>query len=895
MLELGGRKRLHRSDERVPNRGVRDDDGFSIRSRVPRIGKVFAILCVATVCHGLAAGQTPEPPWPSEPIAVSPVEGVIESFWDRRLGAIKRWRASDGALSRTWDSTWFEPKVGKTSSGGEITRPYEIDLQGYRRLRVRLRPGAGVRTIVRAEVDGVTRTVVEKRAENNDALEIVGPLHGKRLTRVTLRFEADDPVPRRIQLRWILLERDGAAWKAPVDPFAEMVVSDDVGRCEPGLGLLFGIEELRRMRQVVESEPFRAVWQADRRYAARQFTVDPATLIRPYSFYIPTRYGRDADDRYETVDDGVMLALVGMITGNEAYLRQAARHAIVLAHIDHWAEGFVDRLPGHPWYHSGFAPNVATIKASLLLDWTWHHLTPKGRSFIREAIARKGLPYLDRAKDAMANQGVRFAKGLILGRMAVAESLEDPQIRAHVRASIERMNRKLDAIIGSDGTFSEGMGYGKGTMASTPISYVAAARCLGVPTRDLVTPRMLPAMRFLLEAERELDPVMASFCAGPLGDATFAAQCAPVGLIHDYTGFDYPTTRYEGNRPEYVYFGLPLAWAPSFQAKPQPVRLPKFSVYPRGGWVFAGSEDPREPRLGFESGLWDGQGHAWHHKHALTLDGWGERLLVTRHILPYSDARSEHTMKTTLYNTFAPSGRDQDASGAKGRGAKLIGAEDLGPVCVIESDNASAWRRGVKRAVRRVLFFRPRVLVVCDDVELESAESGVQSWNGFSPWLRTGPKTYEAGAGAAKVRLTAVAPESVETTVGPASVSREHTDSGWGESPVFRAAFTTPEASTHHLVTMIEALAPDEQPRQVVRVRKAAGVVEIRDGETIATILLRDSDVATLLDCSTDGRLLFVVHRGGVLVTAGAFDATWIQTPEKRLTGAGFLHWSARE
>ena len=105
-------------------------------------------------------------------------------------------------------------------------------------------------------------------------------------------------------------------------------------------------------------------------------------------------------------------------------MRQAARHAIVYTHIEQWAEGFVDRFPAGHWYHSGFAPNVATIRASLLLDWTWHWLTPKGRARIRTSIRDKGIRRIEPAKDAMANQGVRFNKGLILGRMALADSLD---------------------------------------------------------------------------------------------------------------------------------------------------------------------------------------------------------------------------------------------------------------------------------------------------------------------------------------------------------------------------------------------------------------------------------------------------------------------------------------
>ena len=61
----------------------------------------------------------------------------------------------------------------------------------------------------------------------------------------------------------------------------------------------------------------------------------------------------------------------------------------------------------------------------------------------------------------MANQGVRFTKGLILGSIAVAESRSDSALREKIKGLISKMNAKLDTVARPDGTFSEGMGYAK--------------------------------------------------------------------------------------------------------------------------------------------------------------------------------------------------------------------------------------------------------------------------------------------------------------------------------------------------------------------------------------------------------------------------------------------------
>ena len=861
----------------------------------------------------LRGAEAPGTAWPSAPIATSAVEGVIESFWNPRLQAATRWQGENGVLTEYWDACFFKMRNHPGGGKARMTRAYELDLGDYQRLRVRLRPGAGVKTRIVAEIDGSPQQVAEHVAATHDALEIVGPIEGQRLTGLSLEFTVLRGAPglppenkasgagkaHAIQLRWVLLEKDGTAWRPPAVPFHGMLVDGPVERLEPGLGLLFGGEGLERLRSVVQSPTFASVWKADLEHAARQYAIDPATLIRPYSLYAHTRYGRDTDVDYATVHDGIILALVGLLTRNEDYLRQAARQAVALAHIDQWAEGFVDRLPGPSWYHSGFAPNVATIKASLLLDWTWHVLTPTGRRLIREAIQEKGLPFVERARDAMANQGVRFAKGMILGKMALAKSLDTPEVRTYVRACIDRLNGKLATVVRPDGTFSEAMNfYGKGTMATTPVSYQAASRCLGVPIADLVSPRMLPAMRYILEADGRLNAPMAAFCAGPLGDDTFTSQVTPTGLLHNFVDEDLPTTTHAGNRIEYIFFGVAALWAPKIESAPTRPALPTFTVYPHGGWVFGGSENSDAPRFRFESGLWDGHGHAWFHKNAVTLDGWGERLLISRMHLPYSDARSQHTMRTRLYNTFAPSGRNQDASGTAGRGARLTVAEDLGPLAVVESDSTTAWQSGVRRAVRRLVFVRPAMLLVQDEAEFTEPETGVQSWNSLRPWQQVGERACGGRVGEVTLRLVALAPRTLQLTTGQDSVSRERGPDGASEVPVYRAAVTTPPSRAHRLLTLIEAIGPGKRSSVVVTRLDKDSVIEVRSPSRVVQLLPARDGAATvgpLEGFESDGSLLFVVREDDKVTQAGTCGARWLQTRGGRIAGHGFLRWEAEE
>lgn len=826
------------------------------------------------------------------PVPVSPIEAVLECFWIPQAHAVKLWRIEvdasiqSSALRATWDSAVCEFTASKAGAALRMTRAYDLHTPPYERLLLRLRQGTGVSVSIDAVVSGRRNVVAQHVSGSHKAQEVGGPIREGRLESVTLHFTAEDAGAYAVELRWIMLTRSGARWTAPACPFAGML-SDHDGGHEPGRGLVLSADDLAVLRRRLGSSSSGNIMQKEEELAARQLQVDPLTMLRQYALYAPDRYGRLWDEDVDLGCDGLQLALVGMLTRNADYMRQAARHAIVLARIEHWAEGFMDRTPQLPWYHAGFAPNVMTIKASLLLDWTWSWLSPGGRSFIRRSIRCKGLRFLEGVKHAMVNQGIRFNKGRILGHMAVSDDWHDPELRDVIHDGVRIINQKLKQAVHADGTFSEGIGYGKGTIASTLLSYVAAARCLDVPVQELVSPLIAPALRYIHDAEQEMSPVFAAFAAGLLGQTEVAAHCGPARLMQSWAA-DRPDA--SGQYCETVSFGLSNLWALPPERTPTANPRP-FAVYREGGWVFMGQEDPSLPRITFESGLWDGHGHAWMHKNALTMTGWGRTLLLPRGYVNYDDARSAYTQSTKLNNTFSPGERNQDARGTPGCGGRLSVAEDLGAVVVAQSDCATAWQRNVRRNLRRVVFIRPCVVLVEDTMELEREETGVQSWNSLAPWVIENPFCCASVSGDAGVRMRCLTPRGVTHEVAEDSV---HADPQSGEvMPAYRATFTSEAAVSHRLLTFIEAIpsAHSEESALANIAERGHDVVEIQRPDLTVRVMPVREDLPSELTwgCRTDGELMVLVRGGDQICCIGAFNATWIAAEHGVIRGDGFV------
>lgn len=837
--------------------------------------------------------------WPASPIMVSNTEGIIEAFWDPNLFSASRWsisendNVSNSNLTQYWDRLQLDWKAPTTPREIVIERDYDLHVEGFDSLNLRVQFPPDVTASASVLVDGKKQDIFTNRHGATSHLELVGTLEGKHLEKITVHFSASTPGKKIIKLNWLMLSRKGLAWVGPIPDFNRYLSSDSGNPFDPGLALLHDAKDIEYLRELTTESEFSLIWKKDLNTLNRLLSASAENPVRRYTLYAPERYGRVYDIRTHEFNLALQAALAGLVSKNEALMRFAAQGAIRLTLTERWQEGFVSHMPGSSWSHSAFAENIATIQASLLLDFCWHWLTPEGRALIGQAIREKGLPNLEDHRDAYANQGVRFHKGLLLGQLALAKSgLGAPMSAQDVQFEIDSMNRLLDPLIREDGTYPEGIGYGLGTLTSTLHTYHAASRELDKPIKDLVDPDILASLKFVVAMEDDLPEVIALFGAGPLQSDDLMRYAKPASLLQ-------PPRQYS-NLPEMGGLGVDWLWRrDGFQQENTADEFPRFSVYPDGGWILARGDSVNDDiKISFESGLWSGDGHSWLHKNSLTLNAWGQTLLLSRKHVAYADGRFFQTSRTAAYNTLSPGGRNQDARGTPERGSVLRVAEDLTRTTVMEADNATAWKKGVGLALRRILFIRPHVFLIEDTLQLEAEETGVQSWNSLIPFGKTSRHMAKLKTDSGNVVISLLTPENTLMETREDSVHRiikQSPDSGKVTQfvPVFQTVFTSPSSKKHTLLTAItlhpSAASPFEFP-QISVAGINANLVEITQGNSVTRISRTSThEDSYLWGVESDGSLAFATMENNEVIEAGAFKASFIKYKDKINRGKGFL------
>ncbi len=838
--------------------------------------------------------------WPESPVMVSNTEAIIEAFWNPALASASRWSVRDKnnvskpILTPYWDRLQLDWNATSASGEAVIERDFDLHVDGFESLILRAQIPTDVMASASVIVDGKEQNIFSGRYGAISHLEIEGGLEGKHLEKIVIRFAASTPGQKIVKLRWIMLGKKGLAWVGPIPDYNRYISSDSGKPFEPGLALLHNAKDIEYLRVITAQPEFTNIWQKDLDAITELLSAATDFPVRRYTLYAPDRYGRVDDVRTGEFNLALQAALAGLVSKNETMMRFAAEGAIRLALTEQWAEGLVSHMPGSTWRHSAFAENIGTIQAALLLDFCWHRLTAEGRALIGQAIREKGLPRLKEHRDAYANQGVRFHKGLLLGQLALAKArLGAPMSAQEIQFEIDSMNGLLEPLIREDGTYPEGLGYGLGTLTSTLLTYHVASKELGKPIKDLVDTDILAGLRFAVEMQEDLPEVVALFGSGPLQGIDFKRYANPISLLQ-------PPKQYS-NLPEMWGFGVDWLWYRDTlrQENADVGGFPRFSLYPDGGWIFARDDSANDAiKISFESGLWSGHGHSWMHKNSLTLDAWGQALLFTRKHVSYGDGRYFQTSRTAAYNTFSPGGRNQDARGTLGRGSVLRAAQDLPHTTVMEADNATAWKEGVELARRRVLFIRPHVILIEDTLQLEGEETGVQSWNSLMPFEKTGTHTAKLSTDSGNVLISLLNPQTTLMETRKDSVHRNRKRSSeTGNStkivPVFQTVFTSSPSKQHVQLTVISLHPSAATLHELPKIRvtgKNGRLIKIIQGDSVTRIVPTTAyHKSDLWGVETDGSFTFATMKNNELVEAGAFDANFIKFKDITNRGNGFL------
>ncbi|MCC5833166.1 MAG: hypothetical protein JJU20_00390 [Opitutales bacterium] len=864
----------------------------------------FLVCAVFIVAADLYGGkpyherELSDPLWPAFPQMVSPGEGIIEAFWAPNALAQNRWEIveSEGVeqarFERFWDRVelqWTATEAGKV----RMQRPYELFVGDFSEAVLRVMQPEGTRlsyglSFEEGEVYQSSEVVLDRTPrESRPHIEHAMPIKGKQLNQAWIDVTVDEPGDYVLTLRWLMLRRPDVGLVVDHPDYERYIQRPDNPDYLPGLGLILSGEDIKALRKMVAAEPYADLLQKDLTRFGEWLGLDFDPQPPAYFTYSNSRYGRLANEAFKSnrADNGLLEGLLGQLKKDPELMERAAHKLIRLAAIPDWEEGFTVNNSFVDWHHSGFSYNFVTLFSALLLDWCWDWLTPDGRQFVAEAIRVKGLEPLERFRFQYANQGTRFHKGLLLGKLALSKGgLGAPLSHTQVLAEIDSLNKGFLPQMNEDGTFIEGVSYGAGTAISTLLTYYAAARATGVDIRDLVPERLIRSAHFNVAYTGEMLPMWAAFLAGPMKEDSFSAYYYPTPL------FDHAETI---NLPETWFFGLHWIWmdgkayADAYRQKEGVPDDELFQFFPDGGWIISRSDLPdRGFNLKVESGFWRQGGHTYPTKGQFELSWGEENFFLTKEPTGYGDSQQ---IQSRDYNLFTPSGRNQDALLKEGRGAETLLARSVNGIDFIEMDFASAWLEGVQKGIRRMVYIRPNIILIDDQFQLSQQAGGIQHWNSRYPFQKLAEGSFKSTGESAAIKVSVLsAGESYETEYRRSD--RDHIDRIRNEyrqlisslAPVYELDVQTPESLEHRIQTLITGQGDKERMPEIRQVDQ--GIVELKgnDGRRVF-ILLNGKDSAGKFGLQTDGNLALVIHREGRPESAYAFNASYLSLGDRRV------------
>ncbi len=766
-------------------------------------------------------------------VPINEAEAIIEPFWDGGSSehpADKRSLLDEytvdiaaGARARV-SQGWcaVDVHIDAAEPGApcaRLARACDLDVSGYDVFRVFASLPAWARMTVRATLDGAERVLLDGVAGSNTMGEFDAPLSGNRLTALRIEFALAEPRIAYAALLWLGLSNRALqdrmeARRSPYTPDWPGMLAAETGRPAPEIGIFFGPRDLAGLRRKAAGGPLKPVFDALRRQAEQDLLLKPEEDI---GYYVPNpdrRWVRDRDmKRARTAGVMERLALVGLIDGNAAMSRLAARMALSAAHCDTWCESVIGLFPGATWHHRSFTEEIYCRACALVLDWAGFCLTPHGKQVIRDAIAMKGLPRIESDFKRMEyirsmNQGIVFSSGRIIGALGLLPA--HPRYAGLLDEAERDLAEMIDAYVQPDGGTMEGMAYWNYTFSTVMPLVCALARHRGQTLGEYASPALRKTGEFALGMQ------------STAGDGT---TYLPVNDAHaDQRLSPAVTAAYIqiSGRPEWK--ALYAAMMADGTATPDPYH---FIFAPAAGVKVPRQAAPPQPRLivfpatGEVSAMRLAQGVGLTHLHlscgpilathyhedrgSFLLEAAGEALAIDRGVTSYDHPEVALIGDANRHNLIYPESPDgalmhqpPGAAGARLGSALSVDTAD-GMAVLLACDTAAAWEPGVFTAnLRRIFSPAADLFLIDDEVALGQAMAVSFRLNTRCAVEARGDEVWVTGR-AAGLRIVPLnwAPERGLTGV-------EGVDSHL--EPVTLLRLTTGAARSHRLLTAIQVV-----------------------------------------------------------------------------------------
>ncbi len=565
------------------------------------------------------------------------------------------------------------------------------------------------------------------------------PLPEERIRSLVLEYIPEQAGIGAATLIWMALldaqrEPERLAQHGHYDPSWEGFLVPAGQEPEPAvqMGLLFGPRDLDALRAKARSPLYRPWLEQLRRQAQAMLAVQPETLIGRFAAG-PLHYTRPME-RKGLNNFGPIhgLALAGLLDGDVALLRHAARWMLSVASCEYWYNDFGGELPGLWWHHRAFIEASFCFQLALGLDWAGSLLTQDGQELIRDAISRRGMPriqhdYIDPHVEEIRhiNQGIVFNSGRILGLLALA--------KAWPRAASRLAEAEADGLEMFNNTFTgdggsvEGPSYWQYTLGAGLPGVLALARYRGCAVADLLPAKMRRAPGY---------PAILASTARPgqglkIGDCHHPPVCPADLAAMLHVAFPGPESErlaayaLQHDQPA-DDLSLLLIYGPQ-EVAPVSRLVPEFGLLEHTGHALICREMPDvgPVRLQLVGGpvarLTVGGSHSHDDRGNILLEAGGEEILVDRGIGSYSGALGNLAKRPDAHNLLVPDSPD----GAPTR-QNLAHTVDVCPQATYREGLfrttihiTPAWPAFVRHAQRTVVSAAPGVFEITDDLELD--------------------------------------------------------------------------------------------------------------------------------------------------------------------------------
>ena len=559
-----------------------------------------------------------------------------------------------------------------------------------------------------------------------------------------------------------------------------------------------------------------------------------------------------------------VVAATHLITGEAKYAVATRRWILRAAHSDDWrAEhgGCLDRpqagerLPYWDsfigWHPRGFAGSLnhpfwvadAAHGIAAAYDMLYHCFSPEERRTVEDSFARLGIYLLaDKLREqhsfySRMNQGVLFALPLLMQTAFLMR--RDGRYGELYRFALQFVEEFGHTPWNAEGVCGEGPGYGVGTVGLYVEALSVLAACRGTEIAEVIPEPLPRVLEYLTHMRSTWD--VPGLDGRPhflgLSDGSEAEWIGPDVLAFFAGRLRDPVARYfweerfgagpaPASLPALLHLEAGHSSSGARSARPAAPDLPPAAVYRDQPMAFLRTGWRTGDSLVMLNNIREitGQGHR--DRLSVIFEYGGEQLLLDPGMIGYADPSGALYKGSACHNTITFGGRDQRGGLAAYDTAITDFLTTSGDRCPGDpagvdwvTADATAVYEGARRVRRHVVFLRPCVVLLLDDVATEQPEEAWLNFTVLGPLRMEGSRAVSE-TGRNRLTLTTVADHPVSTET---SLWGTH----WSTVPSYRIGRLLPAARRAVPLTVLAA-APAAGPAPAVETAAGPGWIGAR-------------------------------------------------------------------